>query len=198
MELHRPSGYKRQKNKKVRQSPTSPTQAEAEAEAEAEDGSLNSFGKSENLFFGDVPHDLIQLAACLQPSSKNAAEWQQYVASEIQNLGYNVIKEVNCPIDEERNGRLDLLAEKNGIQVAIEVDYRTPRKKSIKKVKQYQVGIVLLRKPEIIIKAPERKTSPQFTLEQQLYPMRDPNNLDGWFLENRAFKRLFQELKIER
>ena len=32
----------------------------------------------------------------------------------------------------------------------------------------------------------------------QLYPMTDPNGLDGWFIENRAFKRLFQEMRVER
>lgn len=106
------------------------------------------YSKIENLFFGDVPIDLMELAGTLMPT-ETASEWQDYVENEIRNIGYDTKREVYCKIDEDRNGRLDLVASKNGIEIAIELDYRTPREKSIKKVKQYKCGMVLLRDPKI-------------------------------------------------
>jgi len=103
--------------------------------------------RNENLFFGDVPMELIDLAGKLHAGT-DAQEWQDYVKKEIEVLGYKVKKEVDCPIDETEMGRIDLLAEKNGLQIAVELDYRTPRSKSIKKVKHFPYGMVLLRDPE--------------------------------------------------
>lgn len=105
---------------------------------------VKAFGKSENLFFGDVPEDLMNLASILDPRA-TAGEWQDYVKAEIEKIGYVVEKEVPCLIDQDRNGRIDLIANKDDLQIAIELDYRTPRAKSIIKVKLYPAGMVLLR-----------------------------------------------------
>jgi hypothetical protein len=104
--------------------------------------------RDENLFFGDVPDDLIELACKLLPTEK-AGEWQDLVENEVKKLGYKVQREVPCSIDDNRNGRIDLIAQKGEITIAIELDYRTPRSKSIKKVKHYPCGMVLLRDPKI-------------------------------------------------
>ena len=64
--------------------------------------------------------------------------------------GYAVAMEVNCPY-AGRNGRIDLVATKNGIQYPIEFDRVTPRKKSIVKLQLFcntypnAVPIILLR-----------------------------------------------------
>ena len=108
-----------------------------------------SFGKSENLFFGDVPVDLIDLAGRIEPTH-DASSWHDLVESEIKCLGYETRREVPCIIDSGRDGRIDLVAYKNGVAVAIELDYRTPRAKSIAKVKTHESGMVLLRDPKIV------------------------------------------------
>ncbi|MGI5828445.1 MAG: hypothetical protein ACOX6V_05495 [Patescibacteria group bacterium] len=107
-----------------------------------------SFGKYENLFFGDVPEDLMDLACSLEPRG-DARTWQEYAAEKIRELGYLVDFEVGIDLDGDRNGRIDLIANKNGKSFAIELDYRTPRKKSIEKVKKFGAGMVLLRDPKI-------------------------------------------------
>lgn len=117
---------------------------------------LPEFIRQENLFFGDVPDDLIELSHKLFPTEK-ADEWHNYVEEKIKNLGYKTRREVSCPIDEDRNGRIDLLAEKGNLKIAIELDYRVPRTKSIKKVKNYACGMILLRDPKIKRKEPKEK-----------------------------------------
>ncbi len=104
-----------------------------------------------NLFFGDIPNDLILMSQNLYPTEK-AGEWQDYVEQEILKLGYFVKREVFVPLTEFRSGRIDLVATKNGVNIAIELDYRRPRKKSILKVKTYENGMVLLRNPKIVKK----------------------------------------------
>lgn len=138
---------------------------------EDEDENENSFGKFENLFFGNIPEDLIELAGQLKPTEK-ADEWHDYVQGKIERLGYQTRREVPCKFPDGRDGRIDLVAERDGIQVAIELDYRTPRKKSVLKVQTYPRGMVLLRDPLII-----RKDHIQFT--------------DEWFAE------IFDDLTIE-
>lgn len=113
------------------------------------DASKELFNKRyENLFFGDVPNDLINLASKLDVL-EDADQWQDHVKKKIEELGYQVQKEVHCVIDEDRNGRIDLVASKGSLKIAIELDNRTPREKSIRKVKTFPIGIVLLRDPKL-------------------------------------------------
>ena len=109
------------------------------------------FGKCENLFWGNVPDDLIILSYLLTPTEK-AWEWHDYVQKEIRKLGYETRREVFVYIGNGKTGRLDLVAKKDGIEIAIELDYRVPRKKSVLKIKTYKIGMVLLRDPKIIKK----------------------------------------------
>lgn len=109
----------------------------------------SSFGKYETLFFGEAPKDLIGLAANLQPLEK-AQEWQDYVKEEIEKIGYQVEKEVWCKLPNNKNGKIDLVARKEKLEVAIECDYRTPREKSILKIKTYPCGMILLRNPKVV------------------------------------------------
>lgn len=108
-----------------------------------------SFGKSKNLFFGNVPEDLTQLPERLR-GGRYANEWQDYVQSEVEKLGYVVRREVPCFTKDFGNGRIDLVAEKGGFEIAIELDNRTPRWKSVSKIKTYPAGMVLLRQPKAI------------------------------------------------
>lgn len=107
------------------------------------------YGRVQNQFFGDVPDDLINLSRSLQPTEK-ADQWHDYVQQKIEDLGYKTFREVAVVYGDGENGRLDLVVEKHGLKTAIELDYRTPRKKSILKVKTYSNGMVLLRDPKII------------------------------------------------
>ena len=108
-----------------------------------------SLGKCENLFFGRVPPDLLDMAGSLMPSSSSAVEWQSEVQLKVESLGYSVSREVPCE-SSVGPGRIALVAEKGGDQVAIELDWRTPRHKSVEKVKTLPAGMVLLRDPRPI------------------------------------------------
>ena len=122
---------------------------ENENEIELDNGL--SFGKFENLFFGDVPEDIRDLANRLTPTEK-ADQWHDYVEVELRKLGYKTKREVPTRISPKRMGRIDLVAEKETVVVGIELDYRTPRKNSVYKVQQYPNGAILLRDPKIIQK----------------------------------------------
>lgn len=146
-------------------------------ENEEEDASIE---KSENLFFGDVPPELIELAGRLQPKA-SAGEWQRYVQDALQSAGYDVDREVPCKYPDGSEGRIDLVVWKDDFQIAVELDYRVARKNSIVKVKTYPAGMVLLRDPKFVkspIKLPKSEILPgeliwrdQRYREESLYPL---------------------------
>lgn len=125
-----------------------PRVKEKDKEKDCPLSSSSSFGKIENLFFGDVPEDLIEMSSRLYITEK-ADEWHNYVQNEIEKIGYKTQREVLCKYDE-KEGRIDLVASKDGKEIAIELDYRTPRTKSIKKVRCYPAGMILLRDPKTV------------------------------------------------
>lgn len=123
-------------------------------ENESEDVSGNElYGKCENFFHGDVPEDLVELAGMLRPMPR-ADEWQDYVQDAIETLGYTVKREQPCPyISKEGkriNGKIDLVVIDGSTEIGIELDYRQPRLKSIRKVEKFKCGMVLLRDPKIV------------------------------------------------
>lgn len=114
---------------------------EAKETKEAEE-----ISRYENMFFGNVPADLINLAQKLEVKA-TAQEWHVYVEDEIKKLGYKTSREVECHLPTGELGKIDLVVTKENIKIAIELDYRTSRVKSIEKVKTYNIGIILLREP---------------------------------------------------
>jgi hypothetical protein len=125
------------------------------------------YGKCENFFHGAVPADLLELAGRLKPMPE-AGEWQDYVQKEITKLGYTVNREIPCDYADPKTGkmirgRIDLEVDKpqeNGFPLlGIELDYRQPRLKSIRKVETYRAGIVLLRDPKPVVVIPAKITA---------------------------------------
>lgn len=110
---------------------------------------IDKYKKYGNLFFGEVPADLMALIERLDKNG-NALEWHRYVEAEIKKIGYETEREVPCLLENMDGGRIDLVVYKDGKSIAIELDNRTPRTKSIEKVKTYQIGMVLLRDARIM------------------------------------------------
>lgn len=141
------------------------------------------YGKCENFFHGHMPDDLIELAGRLQPMP-NAGQWQDYVQKEIQKLGYTVNREVPCDYQDPKTGkmvrgRIDLEIDKpqeNGfVLIGIELDYRQPRLKSIRKVETYRAGMVLLRDPKPV----ENSGKYDFKIDLSTKPLVSSTTLDG-------------------
>jgi uncharacterized protein YdaU (DUF1376 family) len=109
------------------------------------------FGKCENFFHGEVPDDLLELVKTFVPMP-DAGQWQNYVQREIEKVGYTVKREQPCPYiskeGKQINGRIDLVAGDGENVIGIELDYRQPRLKSIRKVETFDIGMVLLRDPK--------------------------------------------------
>jgi len=126
---------------------SSENETEYETESNSEDDEL--YGKCENFFHGAVPDDLRELAGKLIPMP-DADEWQDYVQREIEKLGYTVLREQPCEYKSPSSGktvagRIDLVAGDGETEIGIELDYRQPRLKSIRKVEKFEAGMVLLR-----------------------------------------------------
>jgi hypothetical protein len=109
------------------------------------------FGKYENFFHGDIPDDLLALVKTFVPMP-DAGQWQDYVQREIEAIGYTVKREQPCQyISKEGKriaGRIDLVAGDGEKIIGIELDYRQPRLKSIRKAETFSLGMVLLRDPK--------------------------------------------------
>lgn len=67
----------------------------------------------------------------------NAAVAQQEVAEYLRALGYSVMLEYHISYDAT-DGRIDIVAKKDGHALAIEVDRSSPRKKSLVKLNLYK------------------------------------------------------------
>lgn len=129
-----------------------------ETETETE---TNMTNRTENLFFGDVPEDLIELAGKLLPGHR-CAEWHDYVQEEVEKLGYRTDREVTVRMEDDTDGRVDLVAYDGSRSIAIELDNRTARAKSILKVKLFPAGMVLLRDPKLVQASPRQDDWNQF------------------------------------
>lgn len=99
--------------------------------------------KNTHTFYGNCPEDIKGLARTLK-TGPDAATWHKYVAEEVRKLGYSVQVEFPMPY-EGRSGRIDIMAFKEGIAVAIELDKLKPREKSIKKIQKCPAGAIFLR-----------------------------------------------------
>lgn len=68
----------------------------------------------------------------------HAREMQQEVERALTRAGFSVRLEYpTAHLGDNRNGRIDIVAHKDGQDVAIELDCRTPRYRSIKKLKLF-------------------------------------------------------------
>lgn len=68
----------------------------------------------------------------------HAREMQEEVSRALERAGFLVVLEFStAKLGDNRNGRIDIVASKAGENVAIELDCRTPRLRSIKKLKLF-------------------------------------------------------------
>ena len=90
-----------------------------------------------------VPRDFDDL--CGLCVSDNARVAQEEVANWLEKRGYSCTLEV--PVADRgdgRSGRVDLMAERDGNQVAIEIDRDSPREKSLVKLRQFACAKVVV------------------------------------------------------
>lgn len=84
----------------------------------------------------------------------HAGEMQKEIASALGRAGFSCILEYSTRrLGDIKNGRIDIVAEKHGEGVAIELDCRSPRSRSIKKLKLWPgyriIGLRGIRHPII-------------------------------------------------
>jgi hypothetical protein len=82
----------------------------------------------------------------------HAREMQEEVSRALERAGFLVTLEFStAKLGDSRNGRIDIVASKQGQNVAIELDCRTPRLRSIKKLKLFSgyriIGLRGIRHP---------------------------------------------------
>lgn len=90
-----------------------------------------------------VPRDFDDLSGLCVTDNARAA--QEEVASWLEGRGYSCTLEV--PVADRgdgRTGRIDLVAERGGNRVAIEIDRETPREKSLFKLRQFDCAKVVI------------------------------------------------------
>jgi hypothetical protein len=121
---------------------------ENENENENEEVKENENYLTENILIGSIPEDVRKMISTLKPLP-NALDWQYHVQGKFEDLGFDTKIEVPC-VSEYGQGRIDIVAVRGDYVLAIECDYRTPRQKSIAKIKTYPNGIVILRDPKLI------------------------------------------------
>jgi hypothetical protein len=66
----------------------------------------------------------------------DSAQFHSAVEQALCRAGFTVAREVQVELGDERAGRVDLVASRHGVSVGIELDNRTPRGKSILKLKK--------------------------------------------------------------
>lgn len=116
---------------------------------------------------GELPPDLIEACAELQPTSE-ASTFHKQTAEMLLSLGFDVKSEVPVPNrGDGRKGRVDLVALREATVLVVECDCISAREKSIRKVLALrehlhlppeQPGLVLVRDPPQVIQVPIPET----------------------------------------
>jgi hypothetical protein len=87
-----------------------------------------------------LPLDVLEMLLSL-PSLTQHGEFQRLVASGLTRLGFRVQTELPVPNrGDGRTGRIDLLARRGPCIVALELDRKSPRRKSLYKLRHLGYG----------------------------------------------------------
>lgn len=89
--------------------------------------------------------------ALVEVQGRHAADFHDNVCAALHHLGWTVTREYHVALPNDRGGRIDVLARRRGWVLALELDNRTPRGKSILKLEcltgENLLTAVLLRNP---------------------------------------------------
>lgn len=92
---------------------------------------------------GTVPDDVAH--ALTSAHGVSASDFCLSLAQSLSELGYEVIREVKVgERGDGRTGRVDIVASRDGLRVAIECDRKTPRMKSIVKLGRVAADVRLV------------------------------------------------------
>ena len=72
-----------------------------------------------------------------------AAQSHYRVMAAFQQAGWNVMPEYRIDLPDGRRGRIDLVVETPGAMIAIEIDTRKPREKSLRKLALFNGGRII-------------------------------------------------------
>lgn len=75
---------------------------------------------------------------------REAADFHDAAEAALKEAGYTVAREVHAPTRNRYNSRIDLVL--NGT-FAVELDRRTPRRSSLRKIEAFGAGMVYCRDP---------------------------------------------------
>lgn len=78
--------------------------------------------------------DFKALCVSLDPMPDDASHVQERLINAMVAAGYQVFHEYVVALPSGRSGRIDIVAKKDGRWLAIEIDARKPRKRSIEKL----------------------------------------------------------------
>ena len=98
--------------------------------------------------------DILESIISKVNNTQKANQYRNDVAIFLQKDGYSVIKEVKVPNrGDGRKGKIDIVAEINNEKTAIEIDWISPRKKSLFKLENFECKnrIVILRQSKTVI-----------------------------------------------
>lgn len=82
--------------------------------------------------------------SAIEGSRLSAGEFQDLAESVLRSAGYEVAREVRVDLGDGRKSRIDLVLDG---WFALELDRRTPRKRSLLKVRRFGAGMVYCRHP---------------------------------------------------
>lgn len=87
--------------------------------------------------------DVVRALERMRPVADDASIVHAASIRALRAAGFSVDAEVYVALGEGRGGRFDLVVEKNGARVAIELDARRPRRRSVEKLKSFDGGRVI-------------------------------------------------------
>lgn len=92
----------------------------------------------------DLRDEIVSVVRAGGPYRDNARDMHYAVETALHRCGWSTDREVR--VDYRRDGRIghvDIVAYRNGVSVAIEMDHRTPRKKSLAKLASLKGEVAL-------------------------------------------------------
>lgn len=104
----------------------------------------------------------------------DATSFQLAMRSRLEEVGFDVTLEYPIPLSKDRDGYIDLVARgRNGMNLAVELDYASPREKSVRKLaKMDALKLIVLRQNPRTFRMQARVQDALRQVDAVIYPCR--------------------------